>query len=256
MYNGERVMFLSEEFSEKLLNKEILGFEVKNLPDDFEDLSIALKNDNISELIKFCKCNSIKSVFYTYGYYEEDDFTIDEEAEEINLGEEVFKLMKNEIKKYNKKVEKLDFSKPNIMISYVIYQSRYIEFIISDDWIEDKEIIEADEFIEELKEKYEDKILEIENKRNELIENEKIKREKTLEGLKKEFKELIFNDANFKYCTNKDMRYRYIKELFKNEGMSKYEELFKYNDEFSVIEFSDFIEFIWREYKDISKKNK
>lgn len=42
-------MFLSEEFSEKLLNKEIVGFEVKNLPDDFEDLSIALKNDNISE---------------------------------------------------------------------------------------------------------------------------------------------------------------------------------------------------------------
>lgn len=114
-------------------------------------------------MIRFCKVNNIKNVFYTYGYYDKEDFIINDELEE-EFEEEIYSLMQKGIKVYNRKVEKIDFSRPHILIAFVIFEGYNITFIDDDSWIEECGVVEAHQKIEELKEKYEEKIYELEKK--------------------------------------------------------------------------------------------
>lgn len=96
-------MILSRELEELFSKEELFCFETEGLITDYDKTSIALKN-----------------VFYTYGYYDKLDFIIGDELEE-EFEEEIYSLMKKDIKAHNKQVEKIDFSKPNILIAFTIF---------------------------------------------------------------------------------------------------------------------------------------
>ncbi|MFP3441592.1 hypothetical protein R0K18_28070, partial [Pantoea sp. SIMBA_133] len=43
----------------------------------------------------------------------------------------------------------------------------------------------------------------------------------------KELREIIFNDPDFKYCKNQDLRYWYLVDLLEEEEMKKYQYIVK-----------------------------
>lgn len=247
-------MILSKELEELFAKEELFCFETEGLISDYDKVSIALKKGNICEMIRFCKLNNIKNVFYTYGYYDKADFIISDEFED-EFDEEIYSLMKNDIKAHNDKVEKMDFSKPNILIAFVIFEGYNVTFIDDCNWMEEYEIVEAYEKIEELKEKYEEKICELEERQAEIKAMENEKKEKELEGLKEEFREFLLNDDEFKMSTNQRLRRSFSHNLFKRTDATKYKPLFEkknlYDDGYfiDIMRVFNFVEIVWREYK-------
>ncbi|WP_195429269.1 hypothetical protein [Clostridium sp. D46t1_190503_E9] len=247
-------MILSRELEELFSKEELFCFETEGLITDYDKVSIALKKGDISELIRFCKVNNIKNVFYTYGYYDKVDFIIGDEFEE-ELEEEIYSLMQNDIKVHNKQVEKIDFSRPNILIVFTIFEGYNITFIEDENWIEEHGVVEAYQKIEELKGKYEEKIYELEEKQAEMEAIEKAKKEKELKDLREEFKEFLLNDDEFKMSTNQRLRRSFSHNLFKRTDTKKYEVLFEkknlYEDSYyvDITRVFNFVEVVWREYK-------
>ena len=49
------------------------------------------------------------------------------------------------------------------------------------------------------------------------------------------------------------MRVKFGLSLYKSEDINKFEDLFISGDRFDRVEYFDFLELAWREYKDISR---
>lgn len=247
-------MILSRELEEVFSKEELFCFATEGLITDYDKVSITLKKGDIGELIRFCKVNNIRNVFYTYGYYDKVDFIIGDEFEE-EFEEEIYSLMQKDIKVHNRNVEKIDFSRPNILIAFTIFEGYNVTFIEDDSWIEECGVVEAHQKIEELKEKYEEKIYELEEKQAEIEAKENEKKEKELQGLREEFKAFLLNDDEFKISTNQRLRRLFSHNLFKRTDTKKYQVLFEkknlYEESYyiDITRVFNFVEVVWREYK-------
>ena len=196
------------------LEKESLYAFKTDVDLDYKNF-ILLKSESLEELIKFVKVNNINSIFYDYIYYSKDSYKFDLEEVKLYTEEYIFKLIKKDIISHNKKIDKIDFSKPKVFIIYAIYQSQKVGIMIMDYWLEDDEILETEEQLECFMEKYDDVIYEI-----------KQKDEAKFDDLRKEFEEFLLNDDDFLRCTNQSLRRHYMKSVFDKAGAYKYKSAF------------------------------
>lgn len=246
-------MITEEEFKKRMTSEGINCFNVVVKSDSFEKSQILLENNDINELIMFMKVNNIKNVFYTYSFYREDYYIIDEELmnefdkelmnkfdEELmnEFDEEIYSLLLKDIKEHNKQIERLDFSRPGEMHIFCIYESNYISINDYDFWCDELGIVSAKE-----------KIVEIIEDNKETIDRKLKERKLIKQVLKEEFRNYVLNDDEFKKCTNQRLRRDYMYLVFERDEAKKYKPMFSYYNSFDISSAVNFIEMLWREYK-------
>lgn len=221
----------------KLIEHEGLNlFEVRQNP-KINDDTIVMKE--VNDLIKFCKINDIKNLFYNYIFLDKEEFIISDEAQE-EIEKDIYKLIKKEIKEHNKRVETIDFTRPIILNISTIFENNLVCVLENDYWHEEINLLDAEDTIEYLQENY-----------DEILEQKEAEKEEKLELLKNELKQYMLEDENFLICTNKDLRKNYAEMLMKNKKMKKYLEPFKYShsDGIWVQSLVMFVEVVWAEYR-------
>lgn len=221
----------------KLIEHEGLNlFEVRQNP-KINDDAIVMKE--VNDLIKFCKINDIKNLFYNYIFLDKEEFIISDEAQE-EIEKDIYKLIKKEIKEHNKRVETIDFTRPIILNISTIFENNLVCVLENDYWHEEINLLDAEDTIEYLQENY-----------DEILEQKEAEKEEKLELLKNELKQYMLEDENFLICTNKDLRKNYAEMLMKNKKMKKYLEPFKYShsDGIWVQSLVMFVEVVWAEYR-------
>ena len=221
----------------KLIEHEGLNlFEVRQNP-KINDDAIVMKE--VNDLIKFCKINDIKNLFYNYIFLDKEEFIISDEAQE-KIEKDIYKLIKKEIKEHNKRVETIDFTRPIILNISTIFENNLVCVLENDYWHEEINLLDAEDTIEYLQENY-----------DEILEQKEAEKEEKLELLKNELKQYMLEDENFLICTNKDLRKNYAEMLMKNKKMKKYLEPFKYShsDGIWVQSLVMFVEVVWAEYR-------
>lgn len=191
---------------------------------------IFLKNHEISELIRFAETNKIRTILYSYNYYKEDDYLIDEEML-LNYDNRIIKAIKEKVSDYNNRNLKLDFARPMRLDAYCLYEGCSFVILYEDDWIDEMDILDAgdklDELVDSCNEISEKISTEVKNKKQELLSS---------------LKEFILADARFFLCTNQKLRKAYIFDLLHDKR--EFEKAFSgYTGAY------DYIEFIWKEYK-------
>lgn len=221
-----------------LMSQEgIRCYEVVIEPNSFEKSVIILDSDDINELIEFMKSNEISNVFFTYSFYNEKMFFIDEETAS-KLNEEALSLVQEEIKDHNDFIEKINFSIPFEIDIFCLYQGHFVSISQYDSWRNDQGLMTGKE-----------KLLEIINAKSQLIEHQAEERKKKDEALKEEFKNYVFNDEEFRMCTNQRLRRDYMYLVFNRKETESYKHLFWIDDRLDISTALNFIEMLWREYK-------
>lgn len=152
-------MIIEEELLWRLQQENLYSFEV-DMSLDIIDKTILLKSNNLDELINFAKLNDINSVFYGYYNSSKESYLIDEEEVREDIDEDIFNLMEEDIKKHNERVEDEDFSVPILLYVFVIYQNIKIGLEFYDNWLENKDILDQEDRLEHLNNKYSENIQE------------------------------------------------------------------------------------------------
>lgn len=235
---------ITEDTLLAVLEKENLYAFKTDIDLELKDF-ILLKSESLEELVKFVKVNNINSIFYDYFYYSKDSYKFDLEEVELYIDESIFKLIKKDLISHNKKIDKIDFSRPKVAIIHTVYQGQKIGILILDSWIEEleDEILETEYQLEYFMEKYEDVIYEITQKH-----------EAKFDDLRKEFEEFLLKDDEFLCCTNQSLRRHYMKSVFDKVGADKYKPAFMMTNQIgsSIVNTSllwMYIESAWRKYK-------
>lgn len=197
---------------------------------------IFLKNKEISELIRFAETNKIRTILYNYDYYKEDDYLIDEEML-LDYDNRIIETIKEKVSDYNNRNSKLDFARPMNLAVYCLYEGFSFVILYEDYWIEEMNILEAD-----------DKLDELVDSCHEILEKISIAAKNEKKELLSSLKEFILTDTNFFFCTNQDLRRKYIYELL--DDRKEYKKAFTGSTGNSG--YYNYIEFLWKEYK--SKK--
>jgi hypothetical protein len=170
---------------------------------------IYLRNNEISELIRFAEINKIQTVLYSYDYYDHEDYQITEEMIEGRIEEYTGKakrIIKKRIDEYNKFTAKLDFSRPMGLYVYCVFQGYQVGVFIKDYWIEEMDVLNA-----------EDRFEEIEDCCDEELQKIYIEQNNKRDALKIMMKGYILSDPRFLLCTNKRLRSSYLAEIFKEK---------------------------------------
>lgn len=233
-------MIQQEELIKKIEEEGLNAYEVRQTP-KINDNTIVLKE--ISDIIRFCKINDIKNLFFNYIYLDKDEYIIDDELQQ-DIEKDIYKLIKKEIKEHNKRVEAIDFTRPVMLNISTIFQNNLVCILESDYWYEDINLLNAEETIEYLQENYEY-----------ILEEKKIEEQENRFLLKNELREYMLNDDMFKICTNKDLRKNYAQTIIKDKKMNKYLKAFISEASSSLInqEVFMFVEVVWAEYKNFIK---
>ncbi len=265
------VQYLKEKFSNEGINCfSVFGEGITSTEPIF------LETNTIEELITFVKVNNLKSVFFTYDYYDKDDYLIneelfndeygykyrqeeeedddDDEGDEhnfkYNYNKEIYTMISEDVDIYNKRMEEEDFSKPNALCIFSLYEGHLISIFEADDWCKTLGIVTAKEKLHELIENYR---FIIDSKQEEMrLKEEKLEEELRTknEKLKIEFKQYILNDEEFKKCTNQKLRKEYIETVFYRDETKKYKPAFFYEGKyFNRTNATNFVELLWKEYK-------
>lgn len=202
-----------------------------------------IKFDEFEEFMRFIKLNNIKNIFYFYIYLNKEDFLISDELQ-LGIESDIYKLIKQDIEEYNEKIESFDFTRPERLLVFCLYNDKLVWVVLQDFWDEENNLMKAEEMVDYFQENYEY-----------ILEQKEIEREEKLELLKDELREYMLNDDNFKICTNRELRRNYGRTLEKNKKMRKYLEAFSdYGNHLASQTFLMFIEVVWAEYKNFYKK--
>ena len=233
-----------KEIKNVIINNQLIIFEGET-PDDI--LSKGFKFNTLNELMNFCKIQNINTCFIETQYTKTKDYKITKELTEEYVDVDSLSLKHriiDEIKLYNNKLDGIDDSNPTEIIVTVLYQSNYFYYYQQEDLLVDGDIISEPE----------DKIQEILDLFESEIDDERAGYKKIIEEQIKKLEEFIFNDPEFKLCTNRRLRVDYTRKLFKNRLGNEYKELKNYWTKPDIPAFIyggavDFVELLWRKIK-------
>lgn len=237
-------MYSEEELIKKIKKENLDCFK---LSDDYEEEDkIIMLDSDLDELIEFAKKRSIGELFYKFAYTSEEVLSITEESmkrtlEKVNMPyKEICEIIQPMVEEYNKKVAKLDFSKPHSLLVFCLYQGRRIGVCEVDLWFIDEQIMLPKYAIDNIVAENEDLI-------NEYIES----KQKESELIKEEFREYLLSDEKFGKCSNKSLRSNYALELYKDEKHKHFRKAFINGTDYQRFnEFGQFVEMVWRERKE------
>lgn len=235
-------MRTEKELLELLKDVDIVSYKVNAEIDKSNSMELA----SIEELIHFSCKHDIDSMFYHYGFIDEELLEINDEViSNLRLDEATLSVLQHEFDEYNKNISKLDFSNPVSLNLYCIHQGVILFIQENDYW-----------FIEQGFDMPETACLKLANEYFEDIVGEKKKRKQEIIKGRKKLREQILNDDEFKVCSNRELRKAYIQKVFVCDGAYPYRHLF-YTEKgvpFDIL-VSAFVDEIWKEYK-ASLKNK
>lgn len=243
-------MYSEEELIE-IVEKE--GLDCFKLSFDYEDNEdIIMLEVDIEEIIKFAKERSIKELFYKLNYSSEEVLSITEEnmkrtMEKVDSSyKEIWEVIKPRVDEYNDKVSKLDFSKPHSLLIFCLYQGQRIGMFETDLWFLENNVMLPEYALENIVSQNQD-----------VIGKYVLEKEDQSKIIKEEFYQYLLNDEKFHKCTNSSLRTTYTDELYKDKDHQKFKEAFikgtnyqRYN------QYAEFVEMVWKEYKEILKKEK
>lgn len=200
---------------------------------------------NIDSFMEFVRFQKINVVFGCELFDDASDYLITEEVIEEELGryaaEEMKDIIKKDIERYNENIHRIDFKIPCSYILACLYEGKYFFTSLKiDRKIDETFLANPDEKLQEIV---------VNNETN--IRSKREERKNTLNELKKELKDKIMSDEKFLLCTNKQLRFSYIRDLLSNGLDNHFEPLRKFwlADTIRGIcqEPVDFIELIWKE---------
>lgn len=200
---------------------------------------------NIDNFIEFVHSQKINVVFGCELFDDASDYLITEEviAEELGryAAEEMKDIIKKDIEKYNENIYKIDFKIPCSYILACLYEGKYFFTSLKINRnVDEAFLADPDEKLQEIV---------VNNKKN--ISKRRVERKNAINELKKELKDKIISDEKFLLCTNKQLRFSYIRDLLSNGLDNHFEPLRKFwlADTIRGIcqEPVDFIELIWKE---------
>ena len=231
-----------KEIKKKIEKRKITFYEVQFSTDT---LKSGIKFNDINSFIEFVDKQKIDVVFGDIYYDNPNDYIITEDMIQKNiiryLEFDIMDIIQKDIEKHNKEVMNTDFNNPSAIVLVSIYNGQLCYVYIED---EENILIEAKEKLQEILD---------ENSSN--IQHRETENNKIVKKLKEELKERIVNDDKFWLCTNKHLRYVYIRDMVKNKLGKDFEPLKASWESDAPIgvytDATDFVEMIWRE-----KKNK
>jgi len=236
--------------SEKELIKMVEEYGLDCYSASFDDENIIMIDADLEEIIKFAEKRELKEVFYRFDYSSQEVLSISKEdmrrtMEKVDAPyEEIGNVIAPMIKEYNSKVEKLDFTKPHSRTVFCLYQGQRIGIFESDFWFFEEEVTFPEEAI---------KLIIAENE--DIIKKHVIEKEEQSIKIKEEFHQYLLNDEKFHKCTNASLRTTYKMELYKDNEHQNFKKAFIRGTEYQCYnEYAEFIEMVWREYKENLKK--
>lgn len=101
----------------------------------------------------------------------------------------------------------------------------------------------------------EDALENIISKNEDLIKEYILEKEEESKKIKEEFHQYLLNDEKFHKCTNASLRTTYRMELYKDKEHQNFKKAFIRGTDYQRHnEYDEFIEMVWREYKESLKK--
>ena len=195
-----------EELKNLCDSKGILPIEIDSIGDKVPFFRIKL---SVEKYLDYLRSKNISTIFYTYLFYNMDDFIIDETIlqDEILENEEIMQ----KIKEYNDSLsESYDFTRASGFIAFALFPNNQIGLTIQDSWLENEEgenIIDIPEIA------LESILYPTQEERQKHFEEEAEKKKKEKSLFKQEFFEFLINDHSFEMCSNKNARQDYANNL-------------------------------------------
>lgn len=232
---GDEDLVKEEELC-KLLRTNGL-YPLKGFCEDNKN-TIILQTNYLNTIINFAKENSVKNIFYTYKFANKETFT-------LGHNNPVFSAAQEEVKEYRDKINAIDFeSRPAVLELFCINNGFIIQVKLRALWLSN--LPTSKEFISQLEDKYEDKIIEINNKRQ---------KENSL--LKQELEQILLNNKEFATCTNQKLRENFMNKFLSKLENLKYEDIFRTSNGYlNSYELQKFTDTVFYTYKQNLKSNK
>lgn len=237
-------------YSEKELIRIVEENGIDCYNTSFDDEDIITIDADLEGIIKFSKKRELKEIFYRFDYSSQEILSISREdmkrtMEKVDVPyEEICNVIAPMIEEYNSKVAKLDFTKPHSLTAFCLYQGQRIGIFETDFWFFEEDVTFPEEAI---------KLIIAENE--EMIKKHVIEKEDQSIKIKEEFHQYLLNDEKFHKCTNASLRTTYKMELYKDNEHQNFKKAFIRGTEYQRYnEYAEFIEGIWREYKENLKK--
>lgn len=243
-------MYSEDELIRIVEKEELDCFKLSFDYEDNED--IIMLEVGLEEIIKFAKERNIKELFYKFNYSSKEVLSITEEnmkrtMEKVDAPyKEIWAVIKPTVDEYNDKVSKLDFSKPHSLLIFSLYQGQRIGMFETDLWFLENNVMLPEYALEN-----------IISENKDVIGKYILEKEDQSKIIKEEFYQYLLNDEKFHKCTNSSLRTTYKMELYKDKDHQKFKEAFiKGTDYQRYNQYAEFIEIVWKEYKEILKKEK
>lgn len=237
-------------YSEKELIRIVEENGIDCYNTSFDDEDIITIDADLEGIIKFSKKRELKEIFYRFDYSSQEILSISREdmkrtMEKVDVPyEEICNVIAPMIEEYNSKVAKLDFTKPHSLTAFCLYQGQRIGIFETDFWFFEEDVTFPEEAI---------KLIIAENE--EIIKKHVFEKEDQSIKIKEEFHQYLLNDEKFHKCTNASLRTTYKMELYKDNEHQKFKKAFIRGTEYQRYnEYAEFIEMVWREYKENLKK--
>ncbi|WP_068785044.1 hypothetical protein [Paenibacillus phocaensis] len=207
-----------------------------------DKIDIFFNYNDIDEFLIFTTELEMNYVFMNVDYLKEHEieFITNEVLEDYGSPHEYVRDIQKEVQAYNEKMKKLQKR---------VGEEQSIHFFFSHNgsiysWLsvdEELEYEDADTFLEELIDNYDNEIKEYK-------ENQRSSNISMLLKNRNEIERLILSDNDFKYHTTKDLRRTFSNMLYEaNRDFFKSIKLHEY-------QLFDFVEITWNKYKDNVKK--
>ena len=221
-------------------------FAEKGIAAYFVECSFDVINDSIlfinyEEFLEFINSHEIKDVFVYEHYLEIEDYLITEKTfKKIEVQSHAYECIFDDIEEYNDSLLKEDINFPKFVFSIFIWNNQRFYFVFQNKiMFNGEQLISAEEKLIEL----------LENNKEFIREESKIKKQKRENELKKLKKEIL-NDPKFKKCTNIRLRRNYIYSYFgENCQYSLLKQHWANENGILFHGAFDFIEMLWKEVK-------
>jgi hypothetical protein len=193
----------SQYLKKKISNYSIIPLEVSALK--FSN-QLYLNIDKVEEFLNYTSDSNSKYVYYHYTYYNSGEYIIP-----TDWYSKYSKEFKTEVRAHNQHIKTLDFGSPKSLTLFILQNGTFVGVELNNHWIENQGIHTAEDTIEFMENKFYREVTKISaNKKEQQKEDET------------QLREIIFNDPEFKFCKNQELRYWYLAELLEKESMKKY----------------------------------
>ncbi|MCR5664785.1 MAG: hypothetical protein K6G17_07950 [Oscillospiraceae bacterium] len=169
--------------------------------------SYVLLGGDISAFFDFCSRQGIKTVFYSYDYYNKADYTItDSFLKDHTEGKKEFDFIKQWADQYNALTDALDYEEPSDLDLCASLGALAVAYFGTNEWMTYEK---AEEALASFQEEHEDELSALFEYNGEI-------------SLIDELRELLLTDANFRNATNKSSRRNFMERFLEKKANKRF----------------------------------